>query len=229
VKELQQIKQCNSLAQCDPDVTFEGVSSQSHCDNEFTVLFLGSSGVGKTCLLQLLNNQTYDINSSVPTVGMSVVVQSYKYNSSYVQMVLTDTAGQENHCSLPPIIFRRIDSVFLVYDVTDYDTFDMLPYWMEMLEHHAPKTCKVLLVGNKVDLRDNIESEKMVPQTAALEFANRFGFPYVETSAKDIDSIMNMMQKMVEILMSTVSVRVEDVSVILKKGKHKKGCRCSLI
>lgn len=247
VKELEKIGQihkktlpCGQLAKCDPSNEFEGVSSQPHYDYKFKVIFLGSNNAGKTCLMQLLKNPAYNFGSTKATLQESFVLHSYKLNSSYLKLTIIDTVGEERFYSVPPIYLRNANGIFLVYDVSNNNTFKRLSYWMKMIQKYSPEKCKVLLVGNKVDLRKINSDEALVPQEKALRFANEFELPYMETSAKDIDSINNMLQKMVEMLISTVSVSIEDIHVqhdeIFKstvsisspaKQNKRKRCQCS--
>ncbi|XP_031572102.1 receptor-like protein kinase At5g59670 [Actinia tenebrosa] len=229
VKKLKQIKRNTTgetkpffgqLARCNPNIEFMEVSSQSRYDHDWKVIFLGSSGVGKSCLVNLLKDPQYDIKLQESSIGLDFKGFSYKYNSQYLKITITDTAGQERFHSLPPNYIRNSDGVLLVYDVSNKTTFDMLPYWLEMIEWHAYENRKILLVGNKVDLREptsdkptNSSDEPLVVQEHALTLASDLGIPYMETSAKDIESICNMLQYMVEMLMTPDSACVEDVHV----------------
>ena len=67
-----------------------------------------------------------------------------------------------------------------MYDVTDRDTFENVRTWIQEIEKYSkPGVCKVL-VGNKCDL----DSQRQVTNEEAEEFANQFGMPFIETSAK---------------------------------------------
>ncbi|VDP69088.1 unnamed protein product [Schistosoma curassoni] len=51
--------------------------------------------------------------------------------------------------------FRKIDGVILMYAVDQPDTFANIKYWMEMIkESTSEENVPILLVGNKVDLRN---------------------------------------------------------------------------
>lgn len=190
----------------DSSVSFEKILSQPYHHYKFKVLFLGNSSTGKTCLHELLKNPAYNINSTVLTIGVSPIRQWFEYNSSYVRMEVTDTAGQERHFSLPPSYVRDVDGVFLVYDVSRKHTFENIHFWIDMINKYKSKeNIQMLLVANKVDLRQTMKPEDMVSEERALECATNIHCPYVETSAKDIDSVMAMYKKMVEILITTVS------------------------
>ncbi|XP_031572101.1 probable serine/threonine-protein kinase DDB_G0271682 [Actinia tenebrosa] len=219
IRNDNEVKRCSSvlsqpknttvnLSRTDSFVPFEKIPSQPHYHYKFKVLFLGNSNTGKTCLHELLKNPAYDITNTVLTIGISPIRQWFQYDSSYVRMEVTDTAGQERHFSLPPSYVRDVDGVFLVYDVSKKYTFENIRFWIDMIDRYKSKDkekVQILLVGNKVDLRQNVKPEDLVPEERALEYAGNIQCPYVETSAKDIDSVMAMYKKMVEALISTVS------------------------
>ncbi len=76
--------------------------------------------------------------------------------------------------------YRGAQGIIIVYDVTDRDTFENVRTWIQEIEKYSkPGVCKVL-VGNKCDL----DSQRQVTKEEAEEFANQFGMPFIETSAK---------------------------------------------
>lgn len=222
IRNENEVKRCSSvlshqenatvnLSRSDSSVSFEKIPSQPYYHYKFKVLFLGNSSTGKTCLHELLKNPAYNISSTVLTIGVSPIRQWFEYDSRYVRMEVTDTAGQERNFALPPSYVRDVDGVFLVYDISRKETFYNIQFWMDMINKYKSKeNIKMLLVGNKVDLRQTMKPEDMVSEERALECARNIQCPYVETSAKDIDSVMAMYKKMVETLISTVSP--EDVT-----------------
>ena len=44
--------------------------------------------------------------------------------------------------------------VFLVYDISDRDTYDSIEKWLKKKERYAPKNVVTMLLGNKCDLED---------------------------------------------------------------------------
>jgi small GTP-binding protein len=185
------------------------------------VLLIGNRAVGKSCLYEVLKNPAYEIGDiKKMTVGIHPTNQWFEYNYSCVKMKIVDTAAEERFFAVTSSYYHDVNGVFLVYDVSDEGTLKHLPFWINEINKYTTSRDEVqmLLVGNKVDLRQNMESEElkeMVPQEKALAFADKFGFPYVETSAKDIDSVMMMYKKMIEILIG--EVRVEDVDIQVRK------------
>ena len=47
--------------------------------------------------------------------------------------------------------------IILVYDVTDKRSFTNIDYWLDQIEEHADKGTEIILLGNKIDLINEIQ------------------------------------------------------------------------
>lgn len=47
--------------------------------------------------------------------------------------------------------YRGAHGIFLVFDLTNRETFDHVPLWMKEIHKHASDSVYVILVGNKSD------------------------------------------------------------------------------
>lgn len=85
--------------------------------------------------------------------------------------------------------YRNVHAVVFVYDVTKMASFINLKTWIEECNGHAvPALVPKVLVGNKCDLRDQIQ----VPSSMALKFADAHNMLLFETSAKDPKESQNV-------------------------------------
>lgn len=80
---------------------------------------------------------------------------------------------------MAPIFFRRSVGAFLVYDVTNMDSFLALKSWQEQISNNADGKIVVMLLGNKCDLPNKVVTFQM-----GQEFARENGFGFMEVSAK---------------------------------------------
>lgn len=124
------------------------------------VCILGETGVGKTCLsTKLVKDDEYNHNYlQEPTIGASFMCKNYKYNNKTYKINIWDTAGQERYRSLASMYYRDVVVAIIVYDVTDYDSWNELEYWVGEVVKNSPKS-SILLVGNKFDLKEDIKIE----------------------------------------------------------------------
>ena len=62
-------------------------------------------------------------------------------------------------------------AAFVVFDITQQETFETAKKWVEELNEKAPANIIITLVGNKIDLEDSREVKK----DEAEEFAKKIG------------------------------------------------------
>ena len=97
---------------------------------DYKVVILGASGVGKTCLgLRFVKDQFVTYTAS--TIGASFLVKELAFNNQKVTLQIWDTAGQERFQSLGVAFYRGADSCVLVFDVVQPKTFDNLDSWRD--------------------------------------------------------------------------------------------------
>ena len=65
------------------------------------------------------------------------------------------------------------------------DSFNNVKQWLQEIDRYATEGVNKLLVGNKSDMTD----KKVVEYTAAKEFADGLGIPFLETSAKNATNV----------------------------------------
>uniref|UniRef100_A0A8C9GX78 Ras-related protein RAB7 n=1 Tax=Piliocolobus tephrosceles TaxID=591936 RepID=A0A8C9GX78_9PRIM len=97
-----------------------------------------------------------------------------------------DTAGQERFQSLGVAFYRGADCCVLVFDLTNYKTYESLESWKdEFLIQASPKDPEnfpFVIIGNKVDET----SKRKVQSLKVLHWCkSNNNIPYFETSAKN--------------------------------------------
>ena len=80
---------------------------------------------------------------------------------------------------MAPIFFRRSVGAFLVYDVTNEDSFLALHGWKDQISNNADGKIVTMLLGNKCDLPNKVITYQM-----GQEFAKENGYGFMEVSAK---------------------------------------------
>lgn len=229
VTELRRIKNEREVqrAQNTKLVSFNRLNEKPNSYyHHFQVLLLGNSDVGKSSLFELFRDPTYDFTKIKPTLTAKPAVYYFEYDNNFVRMDIVDTAGEEQYFSLTSSYYRNVDGVFLVYNVSDKVSLQSLRFWIATLRQNNTKdNFQMLLVGNKVDLRRTADPDDLVPKEQAVEYARAIESPYVETSARDVDSVITMYNKMLNMLMSIVSP--EEINVRERRQKARSTIRLS--
>ena len=149
------------------------------------LLMLGDSGVGKSSLILRYTADSFN-PSLVGTVGVNFKSRKEIIDGEAVQVQVWDTAGQEHFHKITTSYYKGANGIVLVYDVSDKRSMDNVEYWVKNIKAHASDSVHVALVGNKTDLRkDQEKNGNCSDPEAGKEFAQRYGVPYFETSAKD--------------------------------------------
>jgi len=145
----------------------------------FKVLLLGNSDVGKSSLLLRYVDSVWS-DTFVPTIGVDFKVKTIEIGGKKVKLQIWDTAGQERFRTVVSTYFRGAHGIFLIYDITNRDSFKNLENWLIEIEKNASENVLKILIGNKNDLED----ERDITADEGKAFANRNGMQFIETSAK---------------------------------------------
>jgi small GTP-binding protein len=148
------------------------------------VVFLGDGAVGKTAIIQQyvfsLFKEEYKMTIGVEFHIKDVEIFTEK-GMKRVRLQIWDFEGQERFRFLIPTYLLGANGVMLIFDLTRRVTFEQLPNWMSLIRKRLDSSVPILLMGNKVDLKDKRE----IKREEAIEFAKKANLSsYAETSAK---------------------------------------------
>lgn len=148
------------------------------------VVLLGSQGVGKTAIVTSFLNKKFS-NSNLSTVAASYSNAIIDVSGTDVKVQIWDTAGQEKYRSLAPMYYHDADAAIVVFSVTDRQSFENVPSWIEELNEQIDSCPAIYIVGNKCDMDDR-EVLLATGQALATESNAK---EYFETSAKSGQNI----------------------------------------
>ena len=119
----------------------------------FKLILIGNSGVGKSCILQRYMKHTFN-ESYKCTIGVDFLMKSLAINGQTVKLQLWDTAGQEKYKSMVSSYYRGANVALIVFDLTNHQSFEALPFWIETFYKNGPEQKNIILIGNKKDLTE---------------------------------------------------------------------------
>jgi len=168
----------------DPSSANSSQNKPSNYQYIFKLILIGNSGVGKSSILQRYMKHTFEENYKC-TIGVDFLMKSIVINGQTVKLQLWDTAGQEKYKSMVSSYYRGANVALIVFDITNHQSFDALPLWIENFYKNGPEQKNIILIGNKKDLADL----RQVTQQEAESFSETNNMMYFETSAKEGDNI----------------------------------------
>ncbi|MFX1344592.1 MAG: Rab family GTPase [Promethearchaeota archaeon] len=155
---------------------------RSMIDFQFKIIVVGDPTVGKTSLVLRYTNNAFR-RSYVSTMGVHVSNKIFRADdSTIIQLVLWDVGGQERFKIMRKQFYQGSDAVFLVFDLTNPETFSNIPVWFSDIKKQMELRGEDLIgyvIGNKKDL----ENEKKITSEDAQRLAQKFNLEYLETSA----------------------------------------------
>ncbi|KAJ3439492.1 ras and ef-hand domain-containing protein [Anaeramoeba flamelloides] len=144
----------------------------------YKIVFLGESGVGKTSILVRYHKNKFSPTIQ-STIGSTNFQKTLNLRDNKYQLLIWDTAGQERYKSLSQMYYRGARGVFIIFDQTNYQSFEKAQEWVEEVKQEGYPNAVIVLVGNKMDLTNKVVDEKEV-----LEYTQKNDLLFFETSAK---------------------------------------------
>ncbi len=145
----------------------------------YKMVLFGNAGVGKTSLVERFVNNKFQANY-ISTLGYNVYEKQISYKNNILSLMVYDIGGQEQFRDLRKKYAEGASTGFLVYDITDGDSFKTLPNWKKDLDEFTTNV-SFIIIGNKIDL----EESRQVSEEDAKQFASEIGaLDFFETSAK---------------------------------------------
>ena len=159
-------------------------------DYLFKSIVIGDGGVGKTSLSLRVSKGIFTDDYKM-TIGVDFHVKTIIVDTSEgiitCKLQLWDTGGQERFGHIRPMYYQGALGAVLVYDLTNYASFEHLPQWIKEVRTNIKYEIPLLLVGSKSDLADR----RMVSIGELNNFTRDFNLFYMETSAKTGDGVMD--------------------------------------
>ena len=201
-------------------------------DFTWKIILVGNKKVGKTSITnRYVNNKFSEEYKSSQDVQFQRKNQPIEGTDKWAQLHIWDTLGQEKFKALAPVFFRRSVGCFLVYDVTNRDSFNALQGWIDQINASSEDKIIVMLLGNKSDLPD-----KAVTSDEGLEFAKQNGYGFMEVSAKGDINISAAFKSLITNVYAAVNkkhlienpqaLKLEANSAAADKNKKKKDDGC---
>jgi small GTP-binding protein len=162
-------------------------------DYQIKLLLLGDQAVGKSSLMIRYTEDIFNL-SIMGTAGVDLKRKNIIIDNENVKVMIYDTAGHERFRSIAKTQYKGSKGIILVYDVAEKKSFDRVSTWMDNIKEHLDTDVEILLVGNKIDMKD----ERIVSSEEGENLAKNFGVSFMETSAKTGENVDTAFMKLIK-------------------------------
>jgi len=165
--------------------------------NQIRITVLGDTNVGKTAMIQLFAEGSLPLQL-FPSCGIDVGTKTVEIFNQVYRIGVWDTPGTTRYHSISlSYIFPR-PGIILVYDISDRNSFNSISSWLQAVRQKSQE-CKILLLGNKCDLRNGDHSPRMVSTQEGKQFADKNGLLFAEVSVMERkDTVIKAFQSLLE-------------------------------
>jgi small GTP-binding protein len=113
-------------------------------------IIIGDSGVGKSNIFLQFIKSTFKSSHEV-TIGVEFGAKNIQLNNTTYRIQIWDTAGQETFKSITRVYYKNSACAFLVYDITNKDTFYNIQTWMNDCIAQTPQSVILVFVEDSAD------------------------------------------------------------------------------
>lgn len=157
--------------------------------DNLTFVIIGDSTVGKTCFFNRYFNSTYN-DITMNTIGVGKQSKIVRMWGEIYKITVWDTAGEERFKSLPRKYYQNAEGIFLLFDVTNEESFQNVKNWISDVKENStknispgedgkPPEISLYLLGNKID-----KNGRVISKDEAEKMAHSLGMKYFEISCK---------------------------------------------
>ncbi|XP_036432449.1 EF-hand calcium-binding domain-containing protein 4A [Colossoma macropomum] len=187
----------------------------------FKVVFLGSSGVGKSSFIHHYCRGHFP-NKMSATVGMDFQVRSLELGSTHIALQLWDTAGQERFHSITQQYYRKADGILAMYDVTQATSLTALRNWLDQVQKNMAEGACLMLLGNKTDMEEG--GRRQVTSRQGQKLAEEYQAEFFECSAKSGHNIQRSMTHLARLMAAQQDKQCESALHLHDNSSNRGHC-----
>ena len=178
----------------------------SNYDYFFKYIIIGDPEVGKSSIIQRYINNEFNRNYS-STIGVEFHTPSIELNKKTYKIQIWDTGGKKENQIQAKIICKGAICAFIVYDITNKNSFNNITSWVENCKNNASEKMLIILIGNKSDLND----KRQVNTEEGQDLADKLGISFFETSCNTGENVNNIFEKSLEEIQKRIDENYYDL------------------
>lgn len=187
----------------------------------FKIVLLGEGNVGKTSIRRRYMGENLLQNYQM-TLGADISLKRIMKDGRLYLIQIWDLGGQQVFTKIRSSYYEGALVGLLVFDISKRSSFEKLHNWIVEIQDNRGEHMHLLLIGNKVDLREEkdncVSYEEAVAYAEELSTITGYEVLYYETSALDGTNIEKAFEKLVEIGDKYLQQKEDEIS----KSEDKK-------
>jgi Ras-related protein Rab-2A len=175
----------------------------------FKYIIIGDSHVGKSSIMTQFVDKKFNYNHDM-TIGVDFSSTIINVNKRKIKINIWDTAGQGAFRSITRSYYKSSAAIFLVYDITNIQSFNSLDRWYHEINQNINSTYnpQIILIGNKADQ----EEKRQVAYNTGNNFAIKYNMFFFETSAKTTHNIDKIFIRATEDILAKIDSDILNIN-----------------
>ena len=163
--------------------------------------FLGDSGVGKTSLGKLFEQNKF-INFINPTIGVEYFSKEYIVDKNKYKLQIWDLSGNRNFDNIINLYMKKVQIIFIIFDLSNKNTFNNIIKWIKKAKENTTNS-KIILIGNKSDLNRQVSNNDI------NNITTQYNMNYNEISLKNNIGIEKLNNDIKKIINTIIPKKIE--------------------
>jgi small GTP-binding protein len=177
------------------------------------ISIIGEGYVGKTSFRKQYLGQGFS-TEYLATLGADFAIKNVVHVNGIIwRLQIWDIAGQPRFDKIRKNFFTGSQIAFVMYSIDDKKSYKLVTDWVnELWDNNGRGKIPVLLIGNKIDLRESLE-DSISPEDgkkiqSEIESIVDFKVPFLETSAKTGENVEKAFQEIIDEFVSNYNVKI---------------------
>ena len=192
---------------------------KSEISHFYKIIITSIYDSGKTnfCLRYIENKHE---RNTLRTMGCDFFIKNIVLdNGESAKIRLIDTQSGERFWPTTNHLFKNVDGIIILYDITNRDTFETAINWSRRAKEDSDKV--IAIIGNKIDL----ENMRQVTTEEGQNFANTYNFIFYETSTLNGFNVNECMKTIIQRIYEKDEKKAfPKINNLRKKRPRKEGC-----
>ncbi|CAD8115968.1 unnamed protein product [Paramecium sonneborni] len=185
--------------------------------SSYKVILVGDSKVGKSSFfIRAIKNITPQQPKS--TIGVEYASKQIVYKEQLITLKIWDTAGSEKYKSVTSNHFRQSQGALLFYDLTDLYTYENIQNWLKDIHGYADESVAIVIVGNKLDLVNDAQNLRCIPQEKVQQMCKDQNLLYAEISTKTGEGINELIELLVK------NLQINKIQNVQQQERPRQNC-----